>query len=192
LRPSCLLLRSNPQPQRTQVVILQRRVPGLTESALAQFVSRAKHAVRLTARVNVVVTNSLQLRRLNHRFLGKDRATDVLSFPAIRPQTNGFAGDIAISAEIAAQNARRLGHTAREEIKILALHGILHLAGYDHEQDRGEMAVKEARLRKALGLPTGLIERSERLKNRRPKTRKDAQQLRQTRSPRTSTSRALQ
>ena len=172
------------------MVIFQRRVPGLTESALAQFVSRAKHAVRLTAKVNVVVTNSRQLRRLNQRFRGKDRATDVLSFPAICPPTNGFAGDIAISVEIAAQNARHLGHTAGEEIKILALHGILHLAGYDHEQDKGEMAVKEARLRKALGLPAGLIERSERLRNRRSKTRKNAQQLYRTRSPRASTSRA--
>jgi probable rRNA maturation factor len=72
----------------------------------------------------------------------------------------GFAGDVAISAEIARQNARRLGHTAGEEIRILVLHGMLHLAGYDHELDTGEMQREEARLRKSLGLPVGLIERS--------------------------------
>jgi len=72
----------------------------------------------------------------------------------------GFAGDVAISAEIARQNARRLGHTAAEEIKILVLHGMLHLAGYDHELDNGEMEREEARLRKSLGLPVGLIERN--------------------------------
>jgi probable rRNA maturation factor len=84
----------------------------------------------------------------------------VLSFPAIPGLMEDFAGDVAISAEIAARNARRLGHTAAEEIRILTLHGLLHLAGYDHERDGGEMERKEARLRKSLGLPVGLIERS--------------------------------
>ncbi len=72
----------------------------------------------------------------------------------------GFAGDIAISAEIAAQNAKRLGHSIAEEIQILALHGILHLAGFDHERDNGRMAGIEANLRAVLGLPVGLIERN--------------------------------
>ena len=63
-----------------------------------------------------------------------------------------LAGDLAISAEIAARNARRLGHSAADELKILILHGLLHLAGHDHETDGGEMARKEARLRRALGL----------------------------------------
>jgi probable rRNA maturation factor len=74
---------------------------------------------------------------------------------------SGIVGDIAISAEIAASNAKQLGHSEAEEIKILALHGILHLAGFDHERDNGEMAAEEVRLRSALKLPTGLIERSE-------------------------------
>jgi probable rRNA maturation factor len=99
---------------------------------------------------------------LNRRFRGKNKPTDVLSFPAIPGLMRGFAGDVAISAEIAARNARRLGHTAAEEIEILALHAVLHLAGYDHEQDNGEMERKEAHLRKSLGLPVGLIERRER------------------------------
>jgi probable rRNA maturation factor len=70
-----------------------------------------------------------------------------------------LAGEIAISADIARQNAARLGHPAALEIKLLALHGILHLAGMDHERDNGEMARKEAHLRSVLRLPTGLIER---------------------------------
>jgi probable rRNA maturation factor len=72
----------------------------------------------------------------------------------------GFAGDVAISAEIAARNAHSLGHSVAEEIRILTLHAVLHLAGYDHERDNGEMDRKEQRLRKSLGLPAGLIERS--------------------------------
>jgi probable rRNA maturation factor len=109
--------------------------------------------------VNVLVTSSRELRILNSRFRGQDRATDVLSFSPIFGLGAEFAGDVAISAEIAAQNARRLGHPVADEIRILALHGMLHLAGYDHERDSGVMARKEMLLRKRLGLPLGLIER---------------------------------
>ena len=108
----------------------------------------------------MLVTSSRELQGLNHRFRGKNKPTDVLSFPAIPGLMRGFAGDIAISAEMAARNARQLGHTAAEEIRILTLHAVLHLAGYDHELDGGEMEREEARLRKALGLPVGLIERN--------------------------------
>jgi len=90
---------------------------------------------------------------------GEDKPTDVLSFPPVLGLADGFAGDVAISADIAAQNARRLGHSAAEEIKILVLHGVLHLAGYDHEHDHGEMARQEKRLRSFLNLPVVLIER---------------------------------
>ena len=143
------------------VVILRKRVPGLSEAALAKFVRRASHAARLRGAVNVLVTSSRELLALNSRFRGKDKPTDVLSFPPVLGLADGFAGDVAISAEIAAQNARGLGHSAAEEIKILALHGILHLAGYDHERDCGEMARREQRLRSSLGLPVGLIERNQ-------------------------------
>ena len=104
----------------------------------------------------MLITSSAELRRLNRRFRGKNEATDVLSFPS----ADGTLGDLAISAEIAARNAHRLGHSATDEIKILILHGLLHLAGYDHETDDGVMARKEARLRRVLGLPVGLIERT--------------------------------
>ena len=108
----------------------------------------------------MLVTGSQELQKLNRQFRGKDKATDVLSFPAPPEAADGLAGDVAISADIAAENAQRLRHEAADEIKILLLHGVLHLAGYDHEHDDGEMARKEQRLRKVLGLPIGLIERT--------------------------------
>ena len=168
-QPSCLLLvkvlkrrggREQPQHLAEKTLVtLKKRIPGLSEAALSRFVRRAKQAARLAGEVNAMVTSSTELRRLNRQFRAKDRATDVLSFPVTDGPRNGLAGDVAISAEIAAYNARRLGHTLAEEIKILALHGILHLAGYDHERDQGQMAFKEARLRKSFHLPAGLIER---------------------------------
>ena len=145
---------------RCRMVILQKRVPGLTEDTLDRFVTRAKRGTGLRGSVTVLVTTSRELRRLNQRFRGKDTPTDVLSFPPAHLGAKGFAGDVAISADIAAQNARRLGHSPAEEIKILALHGVLHLSGYDHETDKGTMARREERLRSQLGLPVGLIERN--------------------------------
>jgi probable rRNA maturation factor len=142
------------------VVILRKRVPGLSEIALSRFVTKAARVVRLKGEVNVLVTDNQELRKLNRRFRHKDKTADVLSFPATSDIVKNFAGDIAISAEIATKNAADLGHSAAEEIKILALHGLLHLAGYDHEVDHGEMARKEQRLRRSLKLPDGLIERS--------------------------------
>lgn len=140
------------------MIIFRRRVPGLAASSLTRFLLRARRAAGLRGQINVLITGNDELQDLNRRFRGKNQPTDVLSFPSIA--SDGLAGEIAISAEIASQNARRLGHAPAEEIKILALHGVLHLAGYDHETDRGQMAAKEQRLRMKLGLPSGLIERS--------------------------------
>ena len=114
------------------------------------------------------------MRSLNRQFRTKDVPTDVLSFPSpsLSPnQPARTAGDIAISVEIAAQNATKLGHSTAEEVKILVLHGILHLAGFDHERDNGQMARKEATLRRTMGLPVALIERDkiERDKSERDK-----------------------
>jgi probable rRNA maturation factor len=142
------------------MVLLRKPVAGLSDTALAKFVARASRASKLKGAVNVLVTGSSELRSLNRRFRAKDQPTDVLAFPPGPCFVNGLAGDIAISADIAKHNARRLGHSAAEEIKILALHGVLHLVGYDHERDDGVMARKETRLRRALGLPLGLIERN--------------------------------
>jgi probable rRNA maturation factor len=142
------------------LVIIQKKVSGLSEAALAKFVTRAQRACGLQGAVSLLVTNKRELQRLNHHFRGKNVPTDVLSFPAMPGLIPHFAGDVAISAEIAAQNARRLGHSVPDEIRILALHAVLHLAGYDHELDDGEMEREEARLRKSLGLPSALIERN--------------------------------
>jgi len=142
------------------MVILQKRVAGLTERALDRFLARARRAAGLRRPVNVLVTSNRELQSLNRRFRGKDEPTDVLSFPELPGAKARYAGEIAVSAEIAARNARTLGHSAAAEIKILALHGILHLRGYDHETDKGQMARREERLRRALGLPAGLIERN--------------------------------
>ena len=142
------------------MVILQKRVVGVTELALDRFVTRARRAAGLRTAVHVMVTTNAELKKLNHSFRGKDQPTDVLSFPAPLDVKPKYAGDIAISAEIATHNARNLGHSTAEEIKILILHGILHLRGYDHERDNGKMARREEKLRRALRLPAGLIERA--------------------------------
>ena len=141
------------------MIIVRKRFAGLSEIALARFVTRASRAARLHGVVNLLLTSNSELRALNSRFRGKDSPTDVLSFPPVFGLVDAFAGDVAISAEMAAYNARLLGHSPAEEIKILALHGMLHLAGYDHERDHGEMARTEERLRKFLRLPAGLIDR---------------------------------
>ncbi len=109
------------------------------------------------------------MRQLNKQFRSKDKSTDVLSFPAMVDPTlpagrlghpHFLAGEIAISGDIAAQNGRSLGHGTAVELKILVLHGVLHLAGRDHEIDDGEMAREERELRRELRLPEGLIERA--------------------------------
>ena len=142
------------------MVIFQKRVPGLTEASLDRFLTRARRAVGLHGSVTVLVTTNRELRRLNQSFRGLDKPTDVLSFPPHPLGAKGFAGDLAISAEIASQNARRLRHSPSDEIKILVLHGMLHLSGYDHETDAGTMARKEQQLRQQLRLPMALIERN--------------------------------
>jgi probable rRNA maturation factor len=139
------------------LVIFRRKVAGTSAQSLARFVSRARRAAGLRGQVNVLVTSSRELRALNRRFRRKDKPTDVLSFPALAER---MAGDIAISAEIASGSARSYGHTPAEELKILVLHGVLHLAGYDHESDNGRMSRKENRLRRELGLPSALIART--------------------------------
>jgi probable rRNA maturation factor len=147
----------------SKVVILRKRIAGLNSATLERFVLRARRVVGLRDTVNVLVTSSAELRSLNHRFRGADKATDVLSFPApqVSRQAKRVSGEVAISADIARDNAERLGHSMTAEVKILVLHGILHLAGFDHERDNGEMARKESRLRRQLKLEGSLIERTQ-------------------------------
>ena len=149
------------------MVIFSKPVPGLSQATLVRFLSRARKATKLDGRVNVLVTDDAQMRQLNRRFRKKDKPTDVLSFPAasagMADSSVRLAGELAISLNIAKANAAQLGHPLAAEIKILVLHGLLHLAGYDHETDDGKMARKELCLRKELGLPESLIERSKRV-----------------------------
>jgi probable rRNA maturation factor len=152
------------------LVSLQKKVAGLSVSTLESFVLRARKAAGLRTPVDVLVTSSAAIRRLNRQFRNQNKATDVLSFPsepdAQNRQRSRLAGDVAISADLARQNCARLGHPVAQEIKILVLHGILHLAGFDHERDNGRMARREAELRRALKLPVALIERTQSVKTR--------------------------
>jgi probable rRNA maturation factor len=136
---------------------------GLSRSGLARFLGEAQRAVGLAGGVDVLLAGDATLRRLNREFRGKDKATDVLSFPAAEGFAgDGFAGDLAISLNTAARQAREHRHSLRDEVRVLLLHGLLHLSGMDHETDHGEMAAREAELRERLRLPSGLIARVER------------------------------
>jgi probable rRNA maturation factor len=130
---------------------------------LARFLKLAQMAVGLKGQVTVLLTTDEAIRGLNRRFRGKNKATDVLSFPVDRPNQGSdadrAAGDIAISVTTALCQAHEQGHPLWTEIKVLILHGLLHLAGFDHETDNGKMARRELLLRARLRLPEGLIER---------------------------------
>lgn len=136
------------------------RALGLSHAGLSRFLRSAQTASGLRGDVGVLLADDRSLRRLNREFRGKNQATDVLSFPAPEAFAGSAAGDLAISLETAARQAEEHGHTLRDEVRILLLHGVLHLTGLDHETDRGEMETREAELRRRLRLPTGLIARA--------------------------------
>jgi probable rRNA maturation factor len=127
---------------------------------LARFLATAQEAVRLRGQVTVLLTTDAAIAKLNRQFRGNNKATDVLSFPASGVGAEGMAGDLAISVSTAMRQAAEQGHSLAVEIKVLVLHGLLHLAGFDHEVDDGKMARRERVLRARLGLPQGLIERA--------------------------------
>lgn len=135
---------------------------ALAKPGLTRFLRRARQAVGLEGDVEVLLTSDVEIRRLNRTFRGKNKATDVLSFPAPAEIAGEHAGDLAISLETAAQQAESFGHSLGVEVRILLLHGLLHLAGMDHEVDTGEMAERESELRRELRLPATLIERASR------------------------------
>jgi probable rRNA maturation factor len=136
------------------VIILEKAMRGVRRIELTSFARRAQKLAGVVGAVDVLVAGNRRLRELNRRFRGKNAPTDVLSFPRAE------GGDIAISAEIAQENAGRYGHSPSTELKVLILHGMLHLAGHDHESDDGQMATIEARLRAQLKLPSSLIGRT--------------------------------
>jgi probable rRNA maturation factor len=134
---------------------------GLSRAGLGRFVRVAQVAVGLQGEVDVLLAGDRTLRRLNRAFRGKDKATDVLSFPAAPELAGMHAGDLAVSVDTATRQAREHGHSLRDEVRVLLLHGLLHLAGMDHEVDDGEMAAREDVLRAKLRLKRGLIARVE-------------------------------
>lgn len=132
------------------------RVPGLA-AWLAGIAPRTAAGT-----LTLVITSDRRIRRLNRLWRGLDTATDVLSFPAgADPGPERHLGDLVVSRDTAARQARQEGHALATELRVLALHGLLHLLGYDHERDSGRMARIERKLRRQGGLPAGLIERDQ-------------------------------
>ena len=126
------------------------RAPGLARWLQSVAPARARGAL------TVALVTDARVRALNRQFRGKDAATDVLSFPA---GERGELGDVVIATGVALRQARAANHSLQTEFRILALHGLLHLLGYDHETDDGRMARVERALRRKGGLREGLIER---------------------------------
>jgi probable rRNA maturation factor len=137
------------------MVIFETAVKGVSAARIQSFARQAQKLARISGEVDILISNNKRLQELNRRFRRKNKPTDVLSFP------RSTGGDIAISAEIAGENAAHFGHTTVDELKVLVLHGMLHLAGHDHESDDGQMARKEALLRARLKLPASLIDRTQ-------------------------------
>jgi probable rRNA maturation factor len=134
----------------------QRKI-RLQDQEIEAFLTKLSRTEAPGRELAVLVASDDYVRQMNSRFRGKKSSTDVLSFP---DGEDGRLGDILISAARAERQAREYGHSVEEEVKTLILHGFLHLAGYDHETDDGEMAARELRLRRKYGLGQGLIERA--------------------------------
>jgi probable rRNA maturation factor len=128
------------------------RTPGLARWLQSVAPARARGAV------TVAIVSDGRVQALNRQYRRKDKPTDVLSFPA---DERGELGDVVIALGVARRQAAAAGHPLGTELRILALHGLLHLLGYDHEQDDGRMLRLERRLRRRGGLREGLIERSQ-------------------------------
>jgi probable rRNA maturation factor len=150
------------------MVVNRQRSVAVAVKPLEDFAGQARRALRFREDgVTVCLISDAAIARLNRRYRGKKGPTDVLSFPAngdgggsrravsrtrTRDSRGAYVGDIAISPAAARRNARRSSRSLPEELRILILHGMLHLAGYDHESDDGKMERLERRMRRQLGL----------------------------------------
>ena len=153
-RPSKRMPAGRPATLAVEVVSPGRlRAPGLARWLQAAAPRAARGAVV------IALTSDARVRQLNARYRAKNAPTDVLSFAADEP---GFLGEVVIASGVARRQARQAGHPVQVELRVLALHGLLHLLGYDHERDDGRMARIERRLRRKGGLREGLIERGRR------------------------------
>jgi probable rRNA maturation factor len=134
---------------RLDVVLLNRqRRQRISPVRLRRVLTGAAAALRVSGEISLVLAGDRLLRRLNRDYRGKDRPTDVLSFPGDGGEAG--LGDVVISVETAGRNARRLGRTLLQELDVLALHRLLHVLGHDHETDDGTMDRIERRLRTRL------------------------------------------
>jgi probable rRNA maturation factor len=144
------------------MILNRQRTVRVARPALESFLRRVCRELKLgAAEVTICLVSDAEMARMNEAFRGKKGPTDVLSFPAVerrRPRPSarsrrpGFLGDIAISPETARRNAKKFGRSVPSELQVLIVHGVLHLLGYDHEADRGEMDRIERRLRRGFGL----------------------------------------
>src|SRR5262249_10910508 len=173
---------SAPPPRRPQRdgglrVVVSDESGRAAAPGLAAWLRRAAPR-RARGPVSAGLVSDQRIRALNRTYRRTDSATDVLSFPAFARDTRArvsarrarpsrrppglsrFLGDIVIARGVARRQAREAGHSERTELKVLALHGLLHLLGYDHERDAGRMRRMEQRLRRQGGLREGLIERA--------------------------------
>lgn len=142
---------------REALMIYERAPRTLRRRALNAFAESVCEKVAGGRRFCCLLTNDEALWRMNRQFLSIDAPTDVLSFPVAAP--GGTLGDIAISVDRAREQAAAYGHDLPTELRVLLLHGVLHLLGHDHASDRRKMRRMEARWRRQLGLPAGVIER---------------------------------
>jgi probable rRNA maturation factor len=144
-------------PSDGNLILYRRAGTALPRRDIRAFADQLRDHVTGGRPFTCMITDDRELERLNRMFLGKDFPTDVLSFPSAGP---GALGEIAISVQRAREQAEEHGHDVAQEVRILMLHGVLHLLGMNHERDRGSMARAEKRWRQAFDLPVGLIERS--------------------------------
>ena len=149
----------DPDSKRLRVSVTDGEGRRVRDGGLGRWLEAVAPA-RARGEVAVALAGDAQVRALNRRYRRKDRPTDVLSFPVESP--GGGLGDIVIATGVARRQAREAGHSAQTELRVLALHGLLHLLGYDHHDGDGRMARVEARLRRKGGLRAGLIERAAR------------------------------
>ena len=144
-------------PDNLKVTVTDGRGRRVTDGGLGRWLARiAPRAAR--GELAIALVTDARMRALNRDYRRKDYATDVLSFEGEAPHL----GDLVIAKGVAARQAREAGHNLQAELRVLALHGLLHLLGYDHDdsKDRGRMARLESRLRRKGGLSAGLIERA--------------------------------
>lgn len=152
-------LNLNRMSDADSILLFEATRPAVRRRALREYAGVLRKEVAGGRGFTCLLTDDEALRKLNREFLEHDYATDVLSFPA-GDHGGGSLGDVAISLDRAKEQAAEFGHTVDEEVRVLMLHGLLHLLGHDHEKDAGQMRRVETRWRRKLGLPVGLIARS--------------------------------